>query len=59
MEGKPDYCFRDIRRKDSVKLLQAFKRNVRTCRYDVKGNAQVEDPQEQKYRCEAHGRNIS
>jgi hypothetical protein len=39
-----------------VTLIQASARNVGTCRLDVKGAIQVEDPQESEYRCEAQGR---
>jgi hypothetical protein len=39
-----------------VTLIQAFARNVGTCRLDVKGAIQVENPQESEYRCEAQGR---
>jgi len=30
--------------------------NLGTCRLDVKGDVQVEDPQGPEYRCEAQGR---
>jgi hypothetical protein len=39
-----------------VTLIQASARNVGTCRLDVKGAIQVENPQESEYRCEAQGR---
>ena len=38
-----------------MNLIQAFVRNVGTCRLDVKGEIQVETPQESEYRCEAQG----
>ncbi|MFD2068861.1 hypothetical protein ACFSKU_18365 [Pontibacter silvestris] len=41
-----------------MNLTQAFARNVRTCRPDGKGEAQVADPQEREYRGRARGRNI-
>ena len=37
-------------------LIRAFARNVGTCRLDVKGAIQEENPQESEYRCEAQGR---
>jgi len=40
-----------------MNLTQAFVWNVGTCRLDVKGDTQVENPQELEYRCEAQGRN--
>jgi len=33
-----------VRHKGGVNLVQAFVRNVGTCRPDVKGETQVEDP---------------
>jgi hypothetical protein len=36
-----------------VNVTQAFAWNLGTCRSDVKGDAQVEDPQELEYRCGA------
>ena len=46
-----------IRHLDGVNLVQALKWNVVTCRSDVKGEAQVEAPQEPEYRCREQGRN--
>ena len=34
-----DYCFRDIRRRDGMSIIQAFTRNVRTFVTDAKGKA--------------------
>ena len=45
----PAYCPGGVRHKDGMNLIQAFARNVGTCRSDVKGKPQVEDPQEGKY----------
>ena len=45
----PAYCPGGGRHKDGMNLIQAFARNVGTCRSDVKGKPQVEDPQEGKY----------
>jgi len=39
-----------------VSPFQARVRNLGTCRLDVKGAVQVEDPQGPEYRCEAQGR---
>jgi hypothetical protein len=45
----PAYCPGGVRHKDGMTLIQAFARNVGTCRSDAKGKPQVEDPQEGKY----------
>ena len=42
----PVYRMSGIRHEDGVNLIQAFLCNVGTCRSDVKGEIQVEDPQE-------------
>jgi hypothetical protein len=42
---KPAYCPSDLRCKGGVTLIQAFARNLGTCRFDGKGETQVEDPQ--------------
>ena len=42
----PVYRLNGIRYGDGVNLIQAFMCNVGTCRSDVKGEIQVEDPQE-------------
>ncbi len=44
--GRPAYCPGGLRCKSGVNLIQAFARNLGTCRFDGKGEAQVEDPQE-------------
>ena len=41
----PAYCPVGVRHKDGMTLIQAFGRNVGTCRFDVKGEIQVEDLQ--------------
>ena len=41
----PAYCPAGVRHKDGMTLIQAFVRNVGTCRLDDKGEIQVEDPQ--------------
>jgi hypothetical protein len=46
VQGEPVYCLGDIRHKGSANLDQALVWNVGTCRPDVKGEIQVEDPQE-------------
>lgn len=43
---EPVYCLGDIRHKGSMNLIQALVWNVGTCRSDVKGEIQVEEPQE-------------
>jgi hypothetical protein len=43
--GRPAYCPSDLRCKGGVNLIQAFARNLGTCRFDDKGETQVEDPQ--------------
>jgi hypothetical protein len=58
VQGEPVYCLGGVRHKGGVNLIQAFVRNVGTCRLDVKGEAQVEDPREREYRCGAQGRTI-
>ena len=52
------YCLGGVRHRDGMNLILAFVRNVGTCRLDVKGEIQVEIPQESEYRCEAQGRSI-
>jgi hypothetical protein len=42
----PVYRLNGIRYGGGVNLIQAFMCNVGTCRPDVKGEIQVEDPQE-------------
>jgi len=42
----PVYRLNGIRYGGGVNLIQAFMRNVGTCRSDDKGEIQVEDPQE-------------
>jgi len=44
-QGKPVYCLGGVRHKGGVNLIQALGRNVGSCRPDVKGETQVEDPQ--------------
>ena len=56
---KPAYCPSGLRCKSGVTLLQAFARDLGTCRSDDKGEAQVEDPQGREYRCGAQGRTNS
>jgi len=43
-QREPAYCLGGVRHKGGVNLNQALERNVGTCRPDVKGEAQVEDP---------------
>ena len=42
--GTPAYCLSGVRHKDGVTLIQALVWNVGTCRSDVKGETQVEEP---------------
>ncbi len=42
--GQPVYCPGGVRQKSGVNWIQALMRNVGTCRLDVKGEFQVEDP---------------
>ena len=44
VQGKPAYRLSGVRHKGGVNLIQALVRNVGSCRPDVKGEAQVEDP---------------
>jgi len=41
----PAYCPGGVRHKDGMTLIQAFVWNVGTCRFDDKGEIQVEDLQ--------------
>jgi hypothetical protein len=43
-QGEPVYCLGGVRHKGGVNLIQAFAWNLGTCRPDVKGEIQVEDP---------------
>jgi hypothetical protein len=45
-EQPPVYWLGGIRHEGGVTLIQAFLCNVGTCRFDDKGEIQVEDPQE-------------
>jgi hypothetical protein len=40
------YCLGGVRHRDGMNLILAFERNVGTCRFDVKGEIQVENPRE-------------
>ena len=42
---RPAYCPSGLRCKGGVTLIQAFAWDLGTCRFDDKGEAQVEDPQ--------------
>ena len=42
--GKPAYCPGGLRCKGGVTLIQAFTQDLGTCRFDDKGETQVEDP---------------
>jgi hypothetical protein len=44
VQGEPVYCLGGARHKGGVTLIQALVLNVGTCRPDVKGEIQVEDP---------------
>ena len=57
--GGPVYGSTGVRHEGGVILIQAWVRNVGTCRPDAKGETQVEDPQELEYRCGARGRTNS
>jgi hypothetical protein len=41
----PVYCLGGVRHRDGMNLMQAFVRNVGTCRPDAKGETQVADLQ--------------
>jgi hypothetical protein len=53
---KPEFRADGIRHKGGVTIIQALVRNLGICRFDVKGAAQAETPQESEYRCEAQRR---
>ncbi len=57
VQEEPAYCLGGVRHKGAVSLNQALVRNVGNCRPDVKGEAQVEDPQVGEYRGGAQWRN--
>ena len=42
--GEPAYCPGGLRCRSGVNPIQAFVRNLGTCRFDGKGETQVEDP---------------
>jgi hypothetical protein len=42
--GRPALCPSGLRCKGGVTLIQAFARDLGTCRFDDKGETQVEDP---------------
>jgi len=44
--GRPVYCPSGLRCKGGMNLIQAFARDLGTCRFDDKGETQVEDPRE-------------
>ena len=44
------------RHRDGVNIIQASGWNLGTCRSDVKGAVQAEEPRELEYRCGAQGR---
>jgi len=56
VQGKPVYCLDGARHKGGASLFLALVWNMGTCRSDVKGEIQVEDPQGSEYRCGARGR---
>jgi len=56
LSGNLNYWLSGLRHKDGVNLMQAHMWNVGTCRTDVKGEAQVEAPQEPEYQSRAQGR---
>ena len=41
---EPAYCPSGLRCKGGVNLIQAFARDLGTCRFDDKGETQVEEP---------------
>ena len=45
VQREPVYCLVGVRHRNGMNLIQAFVRNVGTCRLDVKGETQVEAPQ--------------
>lgn len=44
VEGQPVYCSTGVRHEGGVILIQAWVRNVGTCRPDAKGDAQAGSP---------------
>ena len=44
VQGQPAYCLGGARRRGGGTLIQALAWNLGTCRPDVKGEIQVEDP---------------
>jgi hypothetical protein len=44
--GDPAYYPSGLRCRSGVNLIQAFARDLGTCRFDDKGETQVEDPRE-------------
>jgi hypothetical protein len=44
VQGRPAYCLGGVRHKGSANLNQALVWNVGTCRFDGKGETQVEGP---------------
>lgn len=50
------YCPGGVRHEGGMNLILALAWNVGSCRSDVKGEIQVEDPQELEYRCGAQWR---
>lgn len=56
-KGEPDNCLNGIRHKGGANWIWASEWYMGTCRFDAKGETQVEDPQESEYRCKTQGRN--
>jgi len=59
VQRKPAYRLVGVRHIGGVNLVRALMWNVGTCRPDVKGGTQAEDPQGSEYRSRAQGRNNS
>lgn len=59
VQRKPAYRLVGVRHIGGANLVRALMWNVGTCRPDVKGGTQAEDPQGSEYRCRAQGRNNS
>jgi len=56
VKQKPEFWFGGIRHRDGVTIDQALVRNLGICRFDVKGDTQVETPRELEYQGETQRR---
>jgi len=56
---KSEFWSGGIRHRGGVTTGQALVGNLGICRFDVKGDVQVENPQELEYQCEAQRRSYA